>query len=476
MSLRSRLLASMIVVGFLLAMSGLAVTRITRTYLVDQVDTQLIEVARHAPRFLGQADRRPPLRGIESLSSLYVAVEDGEGGWVVRATPDLVATDASPPDFDSGFADTRRARPVTVSSVDGSIAYRAITLGNGEVRAVLAVPLGGIDVVVRRLFGVQAFLTAGVILVLGLVGYWVMRYGVRPIIRMTEAAQQIAAEPTASGQLSHRVPAIDPSSEAGALGSALNRMLTRIESAMDEREESERRLRRFVADASHELRTPVATVRGYAELYRMGGLEEQAALAEAMRRTESESIRMGTLVDDLLLLSRLDQGRPLERRHLDLSTLSADVVSDLEVIHTGRTIIFEGDAVSISGDEHRLRQVLSNVIGNAAVHTPNRSAIRVTSTQEVDHVLIRVTDEGPGMTEEELTKATDRFYRADASRARSSGGSGLGLSIAQAIVQAHGGRLTIESTPRSGTTVSVSLPTDGQPISAPSSNVTVNDT
>jgi two-component system OmpR family sensor kinase len=291
-----------------------------------------------------------------------------------------------------------------------------------------------------------------VVAVLGLVTWWVIRLGVRPLRKMAETAGAIAG-----GDLSQRVPEAQAGTEAGDLGVALNGMLGRIEEAFDQRRASEERLRQFVADASHELRTPVTTIRGYAELYRTGALAEDASLDEAMRRTEQEAIRMGSLVDDLLHLARLDQGRPLEREPVDLAAIARDAVADALAVEPDRAITAEASsAVTVVGDEARLRQVVSNLVANALVHAPG-APIEVRATVEGGSGVVAVTDHGPGMAADDADRAFERFYRADASRDRHHGGSGLGLSIVDATVRAHGGSATLTSGPE-GTTVRVEIP------------------
>jgi two-component system OmpR family sensor kinase len=270
---------------------------------------------------------------------------------------------------------------------------------------------------------------------------------------MTATAGAIAA-----GDLSQRVPEGAPGTEAGDLGVALNSMLGRIEEAFDQRTASEERLRRFIADASHELRTPVTTIRGYAELYRTGALGQKPELDEAMRRTEQEAVRMGTLVEDLLHLARLDQGRPLERAPVDLEVLAADAVRDAAAVAPHRTITASTSGPTVVlGDDARLRQVIANLVGNALVHAPDAAIeVRVGRAEERAHV--EVADDGPGMAAEDAGRAFERFYRADASRHRHRGGSGLGLAIVEATVRAHGGTVSLQSAEGAGTTVRVDLP------------------
>jgi two-component system OmpR family sensor kinase len=293
---------------------------------------------------------------------------------------------------------------------------------------------------------------SGVVLVL--VGWWVIRLGVRPLKSMATAASAIAA-----GDLSSRVPAGNPRTEAGELGLALNTMLARIETAFDARAESQARLQRFVADASHELRTPVATIRGYAELYRQGGLATEHALADAMRRTEQEAKRMGLLVDDMLLLAKLDERRPLAHEAVDIAALAMDAVSDAQAVDPSRAIVARVQpGVVVDGDVDRLRQVIANLIANALVHTPAGSPIEVCASHTAGDVEIAIVDHGPGIPAHLGDRAFERFVRADESRSRARGGSGLGLAIVAGIVTAHEGSVQLRETDGGGATVVVSLP------------------
>ena len=261
----------------------------------------------------------------------------------------------------------------------------------------------------------------------------------------------------ADGDLGVRVPELAPGTESGELAVALNRMLGRITTALDERAASEDRLRRFVADASHELRTPVTSIRGYAELYRVGGLGDPDALADAMRRTEQEAARMGRLIDDMLSLARLDEHRPLARRPVDLTQLVSDAAADARASAAGRAIAVDAPTANVViGDDDLLRQLVANVVGNAVVHTDG--AIDLRSVREGDRAIIEVRDHGDGMAPEVAARATERFFRADPSRSRQRGGSGLGLAIVDAAVAAHDGTIDIVTTPGQGTTVRLTFP------------------
>jgi two-component system OmpR family sensor kinase len=309
---------------------------------------------------------------------------------------------------------------------------------------------------------VELVAIGGVLLMLAVITWWVLRLGVQPIRRMTGAATTIAA-----GDLSARVPEAPAGTEAAELGDALNVMLERIEAAFAERSASEDRLRRFVADASHELRTPVTTVRGYAELFRMGGLEDHEKLVAAMARTEAESVRMGRLVDDMLTLARLDRGVTTAPEDVRLDTVVADAAADLRVVHPDHPVTVSLEPAVVRGSPDQLHQVVANLLTNAAVHTPAGTSVRAEVSRAPRGVRLVVADDGPGMDDETAAHAFERFYRADPSRSRASGGSGLGLSIVAAIVAAHGGTVRIAragldpDAAGTGTTVVVELPGTG---------------
>jgi two-component system OmpR family sensor kinase len=281
-----------------------------------------------------------------------------------------------------------------------------------------------------------------------------VRVGLRPLDGIAATAGAIAA-----GDLTRRVRPAEPGTEVGRLGLALNAMLGQIEAAFAERRASEARLRRFVADASHELRTPLTSIRGYAELFRRGAAARPEDLATTMRRIEEEAERMGVLVDELLLLARLDQGRPLDRRPVDLAEVAAEAVEQARVIDPGRPLeLAASGPVVVLGDRERLHQVAANLLANVRAHTAPGTAARVEVAAADGRAVLQVADQGPGMHPEQAARAFERFYRADPARSRGAGGAGLGLSIVAAIAQAHGGRATVASAPGRGTTVRVALP------------------
>jgi two-component system OmpR family sensor kinase len=310
-----------------------------------------------------------------------------------------------------------------------------------------------------RLLLIEGLTLAAAGLVVAFGGGWLIRRELVPLDRVAKTARAVSALPLSSGstKLDQRVPAGDVGTEVGDVANALNEMLEHVDESLAQRAETERQLRQFVADASHELRTPLTSIRGYAELYRRPDIDTEGQRT-AMARIESEASRMGTLVDDLLLLARLDQGRPLLHEPVDVCNLVAETVSDIAVSAQDHAISVDlpEAAVFIVGDEGRLRQVLGNLVANAVQHTPAGTSVAVTVAVENDNVVISVADSGPGVPADFQPHAFERFTRADESRARSSGGSGLGLSIAAAVVRALDGTVALTSEP-GRTVVSVTL-------------------
>ena len=466
MSLRARVLLGLAVIAAVLVIAASVIIRTTQSYLVAQVDDQLTALAGPQGEMFGSGRRPTPPSGTvqqfpERLSPLYTGVVVN-GAVEMIQEPNFSTEGSALPAIDAEQATAAAAshEPFTASSPDGSAQWRvrASSTRDGVV-IVSALPLDDTDAAVRRLVALEIGATALALGVLALVAWWVIRLGVRPINDMAEAAEAIAA-----GDLSHRVPEVDPSTEAGKLGVALNQMLGRIEETFDERTRTDERLRRFVADASHELRTPVTTIRGYAELYRAGALPPGDELDDAMRRTEEEAIRMGSLVEDMLQLARLDQGRPLDSKPVDLASLARDAAADARAVRPGRTItatVGDDTQIVVLGDSDRLRQVIANLVGNALVHTADDAAVEIQVERRGRDAVLEVTDHGAGMAPEVAQRAFERFFRADPSRSRHQGGSGLGLSIVQAVVAAHGGHIELKSVLGEGTTVRVVLPVTG---------------
>jgi two-component system OmpR family sensor kinase len=360
-----------------------------------------------------------------------------------------------PSELTRSLAPTAESTPTTTPEVDGATEYRLIAKRVGQDETVvLAAPLSEVRATERRLLLIGGVVSGLVIVAIGAAAYWLTRLELRPLERMAQKSGKIAA-----GDLSQRVEPDDPRSEVGRLGGALNAMLSEIERAFAERVAAEERLRRFVADASHELRTPVTSIRGYAELFRRGAGDRPADLANAMRRIEQEGERMGELVEELLRLARLDQGLPLERQPVDLPAVAAAAVDAARAADPGRPInVDSARALVVLGNASRLRQVVDNLLTNARVHTPAGTPIHVRLAAEDGEVVLEVADAGPGVPAEESERIFERFHRTDRSRTRSQGGVGLGLAIVRSVIEAHGGSVGYRARPGGGSVFRVVLP------------------
>jgi two-component system OmpR family sensor kinase len=457
MRLRTQLVVTFtLLLVAVIAAVGFVVVRSSRTVLTNQVDEGLrgiqirIEPGRPIPAGAPDRDGEPSAREVAHIvldTSGVVVFEDPSG---FRDDPDPI------PDIAALFDVAAVTEIVTVSSVENSLSYRAFfeQQPNGYID-VWAAPLTEVDAAVDRVLVMLLLAGAGVALIGATATWWLVRRGLRPVDDMVDTATAIGG-----GDLSRRVPEAKPPTELGQLGRALNEMMGQIEGAFAHEAEAQERLKTFVADASHELRTPIAAIQGYAELYRKGALEEQEALDNAMRRVGSDAARMHRLVGDLLLLARLDRGEVVEPRPVNLGHLINDAVTDSGAIDPDRVITMEGSAatVRVLGDEHQLAQVFTNLLANTRMHTPAGTPATVRMRVESEMAVVDVIDEGPGVPDEALTKVFDRFYRVDTSRARKSGGSGLGLAIVAAIVDEHGGSVEAASEPGRGARFTVKLP------------------
>ncbi|MDZ4828133.1 MAG: HAMP domain-containing sensor histidine kinase [Actinomycetota bacterium] len=438
MSLRVRLTLGLVVLAaFGLTVAGVVTYRTLRSFLYDQIDERLEQVL-------------PGPGPVVELPFGGYFQQRGDDGEILAQSGPVFTDDPAP-----ALPEHLPEGPFTVSSEDGSARYRAQARDvRGGSTVIVALPLEDVDDTTQRLLVTELIVAGFVLATLAALGWWFVRRELRPLEDMGDTAGAIAA-----GDLSQRVESENENTEVGRLGIALNAMLAQIEAAFAERTASEDRLRRFVADASHELRTPLTSIRGYSELFRRGADERPEDLAKAMRRIEEEAARMGVLVDDLLLLARLDQGRPLAQEPVDLTRLAEDAVSDARTVAPDRTVRFAPNgAVTVLGDESRLRQVLANLLSNAYTHTPPGTTVDVAVKRDGDDAVVVVADDGPGFSAETAEHAFDRFWREDASRARASGGVGLGLAIVAAIATAHGGSAEVESTPGAGATFRVRLP------------------
>jgi two-component system OmpR family sensor kinase len=482
MSLRARLVVLTVVLAVIgLTVSDALVLSTVRGQLEQRVDQQLL---RFGQRFVdgpmpGRLLGGQPHSGSVFLPSQYVLTTfSPDGSYAPLLRSPVTAGDPQPqlPRLSPAQLRQRLARPFTVPADHGGGSWRVLLLaaagsdpdnaGSASLDGgglVVATSLDDTDATVSRLS--DGFLGIGlaVIAALALAGWLAVWAGLRPLRRIGTTAEEIADRLP----LSHRLPEASGRTEIGSLARSLNSMLAQIESAFAARAESEGRMRRFVADASHELRTPLAGIRGFAELYRMGALREEADVKRTMARIESEAVRMGGLVEDLLTLARADEQRPLQLAPMDLRTLAADALHDTTALDPSRPVSLTGPggasvagAAFVLGDEARLRQVVTNLVGNAVTHTPTGTAVRIgVGTREDGRAVIEVADEGPGLTAEQAERVFERFYRVDASRSRQDGGgAGLGLAIVAALTQAHGGAVELDTSPGAGCVFRILLP------------------
>ena len=463
LSLRARLVLGVIVLGAIgLAVANVATYASLRSFLIDRTDASLEQASpgiEHELQHSGCTGGRRPPPGVAPGDFVQVRTADGTVACSWQLTP-LGETAPSPPalpdTIDSG--DAGQASYFTVSAREGGDRYRvrAATVAGTDATLITATSLADVDATLRRLLAIMLLVTLAVLAALAVLGLWVVRVGLRPLDEIGTTAAAIA-----EGDLTRRVERAEPHTEVGRLGLALNAMLAQIESAFDAQAASERRLRRFVADASHELRTPLAAVRAYAELFGRGADRRPDDLERAMTGIGRESERMTVLVEDLLLLARLDEGRPLEREPVELDEVVAEAVDAAVAVDPERPVELEAEPVVVLGDRDRLRQVLDNLLSNVRAHTPAGSPVRVRVGSENGLAVVEVADSGPGMTSEEAARVFERFYRSDSSRSRATGGVGLGLSIVAAVAEAHGGAVSAHSTPGDGATFRITFPRNG---------------
>ncbi|MGY1605229.1 sensor histidine kinase [Geodermatophilus sp. SYSU D00815] len=468
------LLVALVAVG--LGATGIAATSLLRDYLTDQQDTQLVNAMREAqqrgPRVLEiclRAEYQPVPGGT------YVAClpPGSDEPVVVQGPPEDAAVLPDLPTVTPETTPGGLGEPVTVRSQDGTTDWRLLSgnLGQGYT-VVIGTDITRDQAAIKRLVTIEVVVGVIVLALLGVAGYLLVRNSLRPLADVERTAQAIAA-----GDLSQRVPEGSERTEVGRLSTALNGMLARIERSFRAQQASEAqarasedRMRRFVADASHELRTPLTSIRGFAELYRQGAVGGPEETRRLMSRIEAEGARMGLLVEDLLQLARMDQQRPLSIVPVDLAEIAGDAVHDARAVQPERPIALHldeslTDVPVVLGDEARLRQVVGNLVTNALTHTPQTARITVTVAEDADPdvLLVRVADEGPGMTADDAARVFERFYRADASRTREAGGTGLGLAIVASLVAAHGGTVDLVTAPGEGAAFTMRLRRSGPP-------------
>jgi two-component system OmpR family sensor kinase len=464
MSLRLRLLLAVGAVALVALVAADVVTyRSLKTYLYDRVDQSL--ESSHTP-FEDAANGRGRGGAPRGSPGLFVQIRNA-GDTVVGQAPAVLpgGEEVSPklPAHIGGLklgdepGEPKRYLTVGAGDDEGpSFRVRVGALENGG-QVLLALPLNNEEATLQRLRNIELAVTGAALVAGILLGWWLVRLGLRPLRDMEETADAIA-----DGQLDRRVPGDDARTEVGRVARALNTMLERIEDAFAQRDATEARLRRFVSDASHELRTPLAAVTAYAELFDRGASGRPEDRERVIAGIRSESERMGRLVEDLLLLARLDEGRPLERKPVELVGLAGEAVHAATAVGPAWPVeLVAARPVEVVGDDVRLRQVFDNLLANVRAHTPPGTPARMTVGEDDGHAVVEVADEGPGLAPEEAGRVFERFYRADPSRSRTHGGTGLGLGIVAAIVAAHGGDVRASSEPGDGARFTVRLPLNG---------------
>jgi two-component system OmpR family sensor kinase len=448
-----------------LVVTGFAGTFALRGYLIDRLDHQVRgSYSRMAKNVTAE---KPQLSGQnhDSSSTSQYTLFIPNSGKKLQALGSAEGSRQTVPALPT-LNDSVYDRPFTTRPTGAGHRWRVFAkpLSSGGGVLVVAISFDTVDDTLARLIRIDVGTGAVVLALLASLGLWVVRSSLRRLREVETVAGAIA-----EGDLTQRVRPGGERTEVGRLATALNSMLTQLEALFAAREASEanaraseERMRRFVADASHELRTPLTSIRGFSELYRQGAVpDDPAAIQRIMHKIEAEATRMGLLVDDLMLLARLDQQRPLERRPVDLLQLAIDAVDGRRIAAAEHTISLRVDAempLTVTGDGPRLRQVLDNLLSNATTHTPPGTAVVVRLNIEDGQAVVAVSDDGPGLAPAQAERVFERFYRTDPARGRTHGGSGLGLSIVAALVAAHGGQVDVESGPGQGATFRVRLP------------------
>jgi two-component system, OmpR family, sensor kinase len=465
-TLRTRLLLALLgLMAAGLLVGGVVTYSSLRAFLLERVDAQLREGSSQVAYALtngtqglpgqygGQSRYNvPPGTFGELLTTEGQVLNSVTFAYGNQAQP--VPSLPSPPPGASG-SDGQTTLFVATSSGSSHTRFRVLVVSYPSLDRVLVVaePLTETTQTLGRLLALELGVFGLVLAGLGVAAWFIMKRDLRPLETMADTAGRIAA-----GDLTQRVEPAEPRTEVGRLGLSLNVMLDQIEVAFAERTASEERLRRFLADASHELRTPLTSIRGYAEMFERAK-DDPDDLATAMRRIEEESKRMGVMVDELLLLARLGEGRTPERVPVDLARLVGDAVADARAADPERPVSLEApEALTVTGDDLQLRQIVANLLGNARTHTPPGTFVRVALGARDGRAVLTVADDGPGMDPDVAAKVFEPFYRADRSRARQSGGAGLGLAIVAAIVESHGGDVRLHTSPGAGASFTVTLP------------------
>ncbi len=469
-SLRTRLLAGQILLLTLVLIGIGGVTELAlRQYLVTQLDQSLHDASHRSaimasfpppPPFPGSRPSRRPGPGPDFLDApgQPVGLVSAIMGYDGRVNAGVLTTagerGAVDPAATEQLTSIEPRRPPVSADLDGLGSYRlTATYDRAGNVIVTGLPMSDVDDTMFRVLIIFIVVAGAALLAASTLGIVITRRALAPLTRVAATARQVANLPLDRGEveLPVRVPERDanPNTEVGQMGSALNRMLDHISTALNTRQASETRVRQFVADASHELRTPLTAIRGYSELAQRRRDEVPDEVAHAMGRVASEAERMTQLVEDLLLLARLDSGRPLEREQVDLSQLAVDAVSDAHIAGSDHEwdLDLPDEPVVVIGDAARLHQVLTNLLANARVHTPAGTTVRLSLGVEGRNAVWRVADNGPGIPSDLQSEVFERFARGDTSRSRKGGSTGLGLAIVAAVVKAHHGTIVVRSTP-----------------------------
>lgn len=468
-SLRNRLTVGVLVLSaFGFAGAGFGAQALLKNYLINQVDEQLLSVVGGTADRLDQAgitrdDDRPraerattPLNRVPT--SISVTVLDPFGNLIGGIGGDLNSDQIT--EYVKGLLPGQVAafgsEPFTIEAPGADFRVATTVLPSSLGSVIVAQSLSDFDKTTRQIGIVFLIIGGLVLLFITFAARQVIKVSMKPLERIQVTAGQIAA-----GDLSARLENFEPDTEVGRLSTSLNQMLSRIEESFAARAESESKLRRFVADASHELRTPLTSIRGFAELHRQGAVPEGEKTRELVARIEKESIRMGSLVEDLLMLARMDQSREIVMAEVDLSTLVKEAVLSAQVVGTDHPITVDiAHDVHTQGDSDKIYQVVTNLLANARAHTPAGTQIHVATYSDDKGSYVTVADNGPGLTAQDQQHIFERFYRVDTSRQRSSGdGSGLGLSIVDEVMKAHGGSVSVSSAPGDGATFTLHFKT-----------------
>jgi two-component system OmpR family sensor kinase len=477
-SLRNRLLLATVVVAAIgIGASDFAANAELRGFLIRQVDAQLTSVAGGTLSRLVRAGIDPntdesvtatssntpqynpvtPLRGVPTTTSVTLL---DPAGIVLGQLGGEISTGGSQATF-SGMTlsqvAAKKGKHFTVHTGNPPSDTRAVAfvLPSNLGSVVIAVSLSSVEKTLHELGWLFLLISIAVLILIGLISRWLITLSLKPLLEV-----EVIAAAIADGDLSARLPELQPSTEIGRLTKSLNTMLGRIEESFEQKDASESKLRRFVADASHELRTPLTAIRGFAELHRQGAVSGEVKTKELLGRIEKESIRMGSLVEDLLLLARMDEARPLALEPVDLSHLIDECVASARAAGPEHPITVQAvDDLYVLGDSKRIHQALANLLANARTHTPKGVQIKVIAASEEKEITVSVKDNGPGLNEGDQTRIFERFFRVDPSRARHAGeGSGLGLSIVDAVMKAHGGSVSVDSKPGEGALFTLHFP------------------